>query len=130
MRISDLSSDVCSSDLGRRILPKAEREEEARACLDLLSGRRHRVHGGICLVAPGGRTIVRTVQTVVAFKRLTKAEVDAYIAAGEWRGTAGGYATQRGEAAMVRGRSGFYPHTVGLRPDDVPSGDDGGSQGR
>src|SRR3546814_15197448 len=99
MRISDLSSDVCSSDLGRRILPKAEREEEARACLDLLSGRRHRVHGGICLVAPGGRTIVRTVPTVVAFKRLTKAEVDAYLASGEWRGKAGGDGIQGRTAA-------------------------------
>jgi septum formation protein len=100
--------------VGRRILPKAEREEEARACLGLLSGRRHRVHGGICLVAPGGRAVVRVAETVVAFKRLTPAEIDAYLASGEWRGKAGGYAIQGRAAALVRWLSGSYTNVVGL----------------
>lgn len=100
--------------VGRRILPKAEREDEARACLALLSGRRHRVHGGICLVAPDGRSALRTVETVVTFKRLTPGEIDAYIAAGEWRGKAGGYAIQGRAAALVRWLSGSYTNVVGL----------------
>ncbi len=98
---------------GRRILPKAESEAEARACLALLSGRRHRVISGVCLVTDSGKAFQRTVTTVVAFKRLTAAEIDAYIAGGEWRGKAGGYAIQGHAAAYVRFLSGSYSNVVG-----------------
>lgn len=99
---------------GRRILPKAEDVAQARDCLAFLSGRRHRVIGGVCLVAPGGRSWQRLVTTIVAFKRLTPAEIDAYIASDEWRGKAGGYAIQGRAAAFVRFLSGSYSNVVGL----------------
>lgn len=100
--------------LGRRMLPKAEDEKQARACLDLLSGRRHRVIGGVCLLPPGGKASMRTVTTIVAFKRLTAGEIDGYIASGEWHGKAGGYAVQGRAAAFVRFLSGSYSNVVGL----------------
>lgn len=100
--------------VGRRILPKAEDEAEARRCLALLSGRRHKVHGGLSIVAPDGRTLARRVETAVIFKRLSGAEIDAYIASGEWRGKAGGYAIQGRAAALVRQISGSYANVVGL----------------
>src|SRR5437763_7751570 len=75
---------------GRRILPKAEDEASARRCLMLLSGRRHRVHGGLALVTPSGNLARRHVETIVTFKRLTEAEIASYLASGEWHGKAGG----------------------------------------
>lgn len=98
---------------GRRILPKAETEADARRCLELLSGRRHRVLGAVHVVAPGVvRATVAT--TVVRFKRLTAAEIDGYLRAGEWRGKAGGYAIQGRAAAFVAFLSGSYSNVVGL----------------
>ena len=99
--------------VGRRILPKAEREEEARACLGLLSGRRHKVLGGVAVTAKGCVRI-RLVETAVRFKRLEKREVDAYIGSGEWQGKAGGYAIQGRAAAFVSFLSGSYSNVVGL----------------
>ena len=99
---------------GRRILPKAEDLGQAKACLELLSGRRHRVLGGICLVAPDGRLIKRLVTTTVTFKCLDQAEKDAYLASGEWRGKAGGYAIQGRAAIFVRHLGGSYSNVVGL----------------
>ncbi|TAJ35558.1 MAG: septum formation protein Maf [Reyranella sp.] len=99
---------------GRRILPKAEAEAEARACLKLLSGRRHRVMGGVAAVGPAGKVRTRLVETVVRFKRLEAAEIDAYVASGEWRGKAGGYAIQGRAAAFVDFVSGSYSNVVGL----------------
>jgi septum formation protein len=99
---------------GRRILPKAEDERTARRCLALLSGRRHRVIGGVALVAPDGRRAARCVTTVVRMKRLSPEEVEAYIACGEWRGKAGGYAIQGRAAAFVAGINGSYSNVVGL----------------
>jgi septum formation protein len=99
---------------GRRILPKTEDEAAARACLELLSGRRHRVHGGVALAAPDGRVTTRHVETAVLFKRLTAAEIASYLAGGEWRGKAGGYAIQGRAALFVRGIVGSYPNVVGL----------------
>ena len=98
---------------GRRILPKTEDEAAARACLDLLSGRSHLVHGGICVVL-GGRAYARHVETRVTFKRLSRAEIEAYIAGGEWRGKAGGYAIQGRAAALVSRINGSYSNVVGL----------------
>lgn len=107
---------------GRRILPKAEREEEARRCLSLLSGRRHRVIGGIVLLIPGTegqRRIDRLVRTDVTFKVLDRAETDAYIASGEWKGKAGGYAIQGRAGALVRWIGGSYSNVVGLSLHEV-----------
>jgi septum formation protein len=99
---------------GRRILPKAEDAATARRCLELLSGRRHRVHGGIAVVTPQGRLASRRVETIVAFKRLTEAEIAHYLDHGEWRGKAGGYAIQGSAALFVRQLSGSYSNVVGL----------------
>ncbi len=99
---------------GRRILPKALDERTARRCLDLLSGRRHRVQGGLALLSPDGALRVRVVTTTVTFKRLDRSEVDSYLASGEWHGKAGGYAIQGRAAAFVRALSGCYSNVVGL----------------
>jgi septum formation protein len=99
---------------GRRILPKAEDEAAARACLTLLSGRRHRVYGGVAVVTPAGEIAIRRVVTQVAFKRLSRTELDAYLATGEWRGKAGGYAIQGCAAAFIPWVAGSYSNVVGL----------------
>jgi len=99
---------------GRRLLPKAEDAVEARDCLRLLSGRRHRVWGGVCLVDPHGDVHVRRVMTAVSFKRLHAAEIERYIESGEWRGKAGGYAVQGRAARFVKSVSGSYSNVVGL----------------
>lgn len=99
---------------GRRILPKAEAETQAAQCLSLLSGRRHRVIGGICLVAPDGRVVKKTVTTTVTFKSLDHEERVDYLAGGEWRGKAGGYAIQGRAAVFVRHLGGSYSNVVGL----------------
>jgi septum formation protein len=99
---------------GRRILPKAENEQEARACLELLSGRRHRVLGGVAVGAPDGAARTRLVETVVRFKRLETVEIDDYLRCGEWRGKAGGYAIQGRAARFVAFLSGSYSNVVGL----------------
>jgi septum formation protein len=100
--------------LGRRILPKAEDEATARRCLEALSGRRHRVIGGVCLIAPDGTMRQRLVTSVVAFARLAEADIRGYLASGEWRGKAGGYAIQGRAAAHIRFVSGSYSNVVGL----------------
>ncbi len=99
---------------GRRILPKAETEAEARMCLALLSGRRHRVYGGITLRAPDGKIWKRSVMTTVKFARLNDADLAAYLASGEWKGKAGGYAIQGLAAAFVTAINGSYTNVVGL----------------
>ena len=99
---------------GRRILPKAETEQEARACLKLLSGRRHRVLGGIAASGIDGAVRTRLVETVVRFKRLEAAELDDYLRCGEWRGKAGGYAIHGRAARFVAFVSGSYSNVVGL----------------
>ena len=104
---------------GRRILPKAETEADARACLTLLSGRRHRVLGGIAVAAPDGRSAQRVVTTTVAFKRLTGREIEAYVATGDWHGKAGGYAIQGHAAAFIPWINGSYGNVVGLSLSDA-----------
>jgi septum formation protein len=100
--------------VGRRILPKAQTELEARACLALLSGRRHRVITAVVLHAPDGRRAERVAESVVTFARLTEQQRDAYLASDEWRGKAGGYAIQGRAAAFIRFLSGSYSNVVGL----------------
>ena len=104
---------------GRMILPKTETEDEARRCLALLSGRRHRVLGGIALRLPDGRVRSRLVTSSVTMKRLTAAEIDAYIATGDWHGKAGGYAIQGPAAALIRHIDGSYSNIVGFSLYDV-----------
>jgi len=99
---------------GRRILPKPADEAAADACLGLLSGRRHRVFSGVVVAAPGGLQRHRLVTTVVRFKRLSAPERAAYLASGEWRGKAGGYAIQGRAAAFVCALNGSYSNVVGL----------------
>jgi len=99
---------------GRRILPKPADTAAARRCLELLSGRRHRVFGGLAVIAPDGRIAHRRVQTAVAFKRLTESEIGWYLATGEWEGRAGGYAVQGLAARFVREIVGSYSNVVGL----------------
>lgn len=112
------SSFVLGADtvvaVGRRVLPKAETEAQARACLALLSGRGHRVMTGLCVVAPDGRRSERLVESRLTFKRLSKDEVEAYIASGEWHGKAGGYAIQGRAGGFVIELQGSYPSVVGL----------------
>ena len=99
---------------GRRILPKAETAEQARTCLTLLSGRRHRVLGGVAVRGADGKVRTRLVETVVRFKRLEKAEIDDYLQCREWHGKAGGYAIQGRAACFVAFLSGSYSNVVGL----------------
>jgi septum formation protein len=99
---------------GRRILPKAETETEARACLGFLSGRRHRVFTAVVLADASGAIRERLIDSVVTFTRLTQAEIDGYVAGGEWRGKAGGYAIQGEAARFIRFLSGSYSGVVGL----------------
>jgi septum formation protein len=99
---------------GRRILPKADDEATARRCLELLSGRRHRVHSAVTLVDGEGVARHRLSTSIVTFKRLTGDEIDAYLASGEWHGKAGGYAIQGRAEALVRFLSGSHSGVVGL----------------
>jgi septum formation protein len=100
--------------VGRRVLPKAEDAGQVAACLKLLSGRAHKVLTGIAVAAPDGRAASRLVETRVHFKRLSKADVDAYLACGEGEGKAGGYAIQGRAGALVISLQGSYSGVVGL----------------
>ncbi len=100
--------------VGRRILPKAELIDEAAQCLRLLSGRNHRVYTAICLVTPKGKFRQRVVQTRVRFKRLSREDIEAYLASGEWRGKAGGYAAQGLAGSFIVKLVGSYTNVVGL----------------
>jgi septum formation protein len=100
--------------VGRRILPKAELVDEASNCLQLLSGRSHRVYSGVCLISPEGKLRQRLVETRVRFKRLSREELESYLASGEWRGKAGGYAVQGLAGTFVVKLVGSYTNVVGL----------------
>lgn len=100
--------------VGRRILPKPELLDEAASCLRLLSGRTHRVYSGICLVTPKDGVKTRLVETRVRFKRLSGQDVESYLASGEWRGKAGGYAIQGLAGSFVVKLVGSYTNVVGL----------------
>ncbi|MGB1528736.1 MAG: Maf family protein [Candidatus Puniceispirillaceae bacterium] len=99
---------------GQRILPKAETAEEARRCLQLLSGRSHRVYGGICLYLPDGGWRTKLSVSRVKFRPLGSADKHAYLQSGEWRGKAGGYAIQGRAGLYVRQITGSYSNIVGL----------------
>jgi septum formation protein len=100
--------------LGRRILPKPESADQARTFLTKLSGRRHHVYGGICVIDQDGHVHSRLVDTAVKFKRLSEPEIDQYIASQEWDGKAGGYAIQGHAGVFVEKIIGSYTNVVGL----------------
>jgi nucleoside triphosphate pyrophosphatase len=100
--------------VGRRIMPKPELLEEAASCLRLLSGRTHRVYSGICLVTPNDSVKTRLVETRVRFKRLSDQDIESYLASGEWRNKAGGYAIQGLAGSFVVKLVGSYTNVVGL----------------
>ena len=108
-----LAADVVVA-AGRRILPKVEDEATLRACMKLLSGRRHRVLTGVALAAPGQPLRTRLGETTIAMKRLSDEEIDYYASHGEWRGKAGGYALQGYGEVYVRHIAGSYSNVVGL----------------
>lgn len=99
---------------GRRILPKAETGQDARMCLELLSGRRHRVLSAVTLIMPDRKARHRLSESIVIFKHLHPAEIDGYIASGEWEGKAGGYAIQGRAAGLIRSIQGSHPAIMGL----------------
>jgi septum formation protein len=108
-----LSADTVVS-VGRQILPKAELIDDAVANLRILSGRTHRVHTGVCLIGPSAKLRQRLVETRVRFKRLSRDDIDSYLASGEWRGKAGGYAIQGFAGSFVVRLVGSYTNVVGL----------------
>lgn len=117
-RAGEIGAHVLAGDtvvaLGRRILPKAEDEATARACLERLSGRRHRVLSAVAVIAPDGKLRERLSETQVRFKRLSEEELQAYLAGGEWRGKAGGYAIQGSAEGLVAWLAGSHSGVVGL----------------
>lgn len=113
-----LAADTVVS-VGRRILPKAESEQDARACLALLSGRAHRVTTAVAVIGRDGKLRARTGETRLHVKRLSSPEIEHYIASGEWHGKAGGYAIQGLAAAFIASIAGSYSNVVGLPLYDV-----------
>lgn len=105
--------------VGKRVVAKAELEHEAIRALELLSGRAHRVYTAVALVTPSGRLRERVVETRLRFKRLSREEIEAYIASGEWKGKAGGYAVQGIAGSFVMKIIGSYTNIVGLPLYDV-----------
>ncbi|MCF6303281.1 MAG: Maf family protein, partial [Devosiaceae bacterium] len=100
--------------VGKRILEKAIRPEEARKFLKLLSGRRHKVYSGISLITPGGQQYSRVAVTSVTFKRLSAQDLEYYLAHDEWQGKAGAYAIQGRAARFIKSLNGSYSNVVGL----------------
>ena len=118
LAVPDADGHVLAGDTvvaaGRRILPKAEDEATARQCLELLSGRRHRVLSAIALRSPDGALREKLSETIVRFKPLSEAEIAAYLAGGEWHGKAGGYAIQGSAEGLIAWISGSHSGVVGL----------------
>lgn len=108
-----LAADTVVS-VGLRILPKAEDEPTARQCLSLLSGKNHLVQTAVAVIAPNGRRVAKLVETKLRFKRLSPAEIEAYIQSGDYHGKAGGYGIQGLAGAFVQSLMGSYPAVVGL----------------
>lgn len=100
--------------VGRRILPKTETEGEARACLELMSGRRHQVLSSVVLRGPDGSLRERLSESMVRFKRLSPQEIAAYLAGGEWHGKAGGYAIQGAAEGLIEWIHGSHSGVMGL----------------
>jgi len=114
----DMQSIVLAADtvvgVGRRILPKTEKAEDAEYCLQLMSGRAHRVFTGIAVIDASGVLRHRVVETRIKMKRLSEAEISNYLASNEWRGKAGGYGIQGRAAGLIAHLNGSYSNVVGL----------------
>lgn len=108
-----LAADTVVS-VGRQIMPKADLLDEASQSLRMLSGRAHKVHTGLCLITPKGKSRLAVVETKVRFKRITRDELESYLASGDWRGKAGGYAIQGLAGTFVVKLIGSYSNVVGL----------------
>ena len=108
-----LTADTVVS-LGRKILPKTLDIKMAKDCLKLISGRRHKVLTSFALYSPDFPIKVKTIQSIVKFKRLHKDELDYYLKSEEWKGKAGGYAIQGIAASYIDFLSGSYSNVVGL----------------
>ena len=113
-----LSADTVVA-CGRHILPKAETIAQAEECLKLLSGRRHHVYGGICIITDQGKVITRLCDTLVKFKQLSNKDINHYLQSGEWEGKAGGYAIQGLAASYISHLQGSYSNVVGLSLYDI-----------
>ena len=100
--------------VGRRILGKPDDDDHLARMLRLMSGRRHHCLSAICVVDAAGRGRERLSDTVIAFRPLTPAMIAAYVAGGEGRGKAGGYAIQGRAEAWVRHLAGSHSGVVGL----------------
>ena len=115
---ADPAAHVLAGDtvvaVGRRILPKAEDEATAHKCLELMSGRRHRVFSAVAVLAPDGTLRERISETQVRFKNLSSEEIRAYLAGGEWHGKAGGYAIQGSAEGLIAWIGGSHSGVVGL----------------
>ena len=99
---------------GRRILPKAENDDQVRECLRLLSGRRHQVMTAVAIIAPNGPCRTRLALTRVSFLRLAEDAIEAYVDSREGLGKAGGYAIQGRAEIFVKEINGSYSNVVGL----------------
>jgi septum formation protein len=108
-----LAADTVVS-AGRRILPKPDNADQVRACIELLSGRRHQVITAVALLTPTGKLRTRVVMTRVSFLRLSAAEIESYVESREGLGKAGGYAIQGRAETFVKEISGSYSNVVGL----------------
>ena len=108
-----LTADTIVS-VGRRILPKTTDVNTAEKCLNLISGRRHKVFTSFVLYSPNNSLRINTIQSIVKFKRLHSDEISYYLASKEWKGKAGGYAIQGIAASFVNFISGSYSNVVGL----------------
>lgn len=119
-RIHAQSSDayVLAADtaveLGGKIVLKAQSLDEARGLIRRLSGRRHRVYTGVCVISPTGKEVCRVVLTRVSLKRLTIEELEGYLISGDWEGKAGAYSIQGKGAKFIKFISGSYTNVVGL----------------
>lgn len=100
--------------VGKRIVGKPADKSDAKRHLELLSGRRHKVYGGICILAPNGIRVERLVKTIVKFKRLSSSEIEMYLSTGEWQDKAGGYAIQGRAGSFIPWINGSYTNVVGL----------------
>lgn len=109
----------CVVACGARVMDKPAGPDEARKILQTLSGRRHRVYGGICVIAPGGKARAHLCDTIVTFRRLSTAEIDSYIESKEWEGKAGAYGLQGLAGAYVRFLSGSHTNVIGLSVYDT-----------
>jgi septum formation protein len=99
---------------GRRVLDKPVDANDALRILKILSGRRHKVYGGICVIDAAGQARTKLVETIVSFRRLSSTELAEYIACGEWDGKAGAYAIQGLASTYVKFLSGSYSNVIGL----------------